>query len=251
MPVFSKNLQSLRQIRKGNLLDQPRRAISNGCSLEQVVKRSASFAAPKEWSTREELRASANLQPLWLSQQNRSLSGRASSRIGSSEIFRSVSRLDHAAPRHSPVVSTQDQACDRFEKDLHSNAMIEAAIPRQPVLRYWKASGRRQGQMPESAWNSTTAEKAEAPDAEVKDETEYLCQTVRESVFGAPEDDKEEARERDKADADLLMRVSALRKNDGNGAVSNKVLSPYNSYRSHCNRWAEFRRGMIYGRSTF
>lgn len=84
-----------------------------------------------------------------------------------------------------------------------------------------------------------------------QEEQDIVVRSVRETVFGAPESNEEDDKERYRADDELLKRVTAVRPEAPQPSISKKVISPYNSYRNHRTRWAEFRHGMIYGRSSY
>ncbi|KAH8284917.1 hypothetical protein KR054_002835 [Drosophila jambulina] len=89
-------------------------------------------------------------------------------------------------------------------------------------------------------------------DAEQDLESDMEVRSVREAVFGPPDDNDEDARLRAEADADLLRRVTAQKVEESpSPTISRKVIQPYISYRNHRTRWAEFRHSMIYGRSAF
>ncbi|KAH8245891.1 hypothetical protein KR038_010966 [Drosophila bunnanda] len=83
-------------------------------------------------------------------------------------------------------------------------------------------------------------------------ESDLEVRSVREAVFGPPDDSDEDDRLRAQADAELLRRVTAQKAAEPNvPTISRKVIQPYMSYRNHRTRWAEFRHSMIYGRSSF
>ncbi|XP_017105889.2 uncharacterized protein [Drosophila bipectinata] len=241
MPIFSKNLPSLRQVTACST----RRTIGTGSSLEKAVLLTSSSLTNhtnpnrKDWPAREE--SFAAYQLLRQNQLKRTWSSRASSRLESHNMFRSVSRMDHAAPRRMPGMTTQAQARSRIANDHYSRHIADGD----------GASGDRKEEIMEHPQERfrNTVDRMDFEDDQKEEDVTF--RTVRETVFGPPETNEEDEKERSRADNDLLKRVTSARPEPAQPSISKKVISPYNSYRNHRTRWAEFRHGMIYGRSSY
>lgn len=81
-----------------------------------------------------------------------------------------------------------------------------------------------------------------------KFDDEMEPQTLRDVVFGIPDNNEEDSKLQLEADNELLKRLSQQRPIlDRPSIVSKRVIAPYQTYNSHRNSWAEFRYRMIYG----
>ncbi|EDV35689.1 uncharacterized protein Dana_GF12600 [Drosophila ananassae] len=247
MPIFSKNFPSLRQLTAGST----RRALTTGSSLEQAVLLTTSSLTNntnpirKNWPAREESYAAYQL--LRQKQLKRTWSSRATSHLEATNMFRSVSRLDHAAPRRMPGMTTHAQARTRLANDNHSRSIADSD-------GHWRSysdqeHGRGEFEMRNAQDRYQNMDRMDAEDEQ--NEQEMTVRSVRETVFGPAESNEDDERERYRADDELLRRVTAVRPEAPQPSISKKVISPYNSYRNHRTRWAEFRHGMIYGRSSY
>ncbi|KAI8035699.1 uncharacterized protein LOC128256794 [Drosophila gunungcola] len=236
MPVFPRNLQSMRHLAKRS--HRPLTTISAG--LEKGQQGAIGGSWYKDWPLREESYAAAQL--LRQKQQSRQWSNSVS-RLDSA-MFRPVTKPDEFVPRRNNVVAAQNAAKRRNFKSHYNDT--DAYRSEQ---QNWEAKQAMEQQQQDDDG------QAKAKAEEDHDyESDLEIRSVRETVFGPPEDNAEEERERALADQELLKRVVVATKpyDDPNRAsISRKVISPYNSYRSHRNRWAEFRHSMIFGRSSY
>lgn len=177
---------------------------------------------------REESFAAAQL--LRQRQQNRRWSNNYSGL--DSAMFRPVAKPDEMVPRRNNVVAAQNAARRRNFKSAQ-------------VSQY------QQRQEEEQRLDGDPEAKAEEHDYE----SDLEVRSVRETVFGPPEDNSEEEMDRARAEQELLQRVASASKQTerlpDSASISRKVISPYNSYRSHRTRWAEFRHNMIFGRTSY
>ncbi|XP_033155831.1 uncharacterized protein LOC117138091 [Drosophila mauritiana] len=226
MPIFAKNLPCIRHLAKRTLIEG-RRWISG---LEKGQNSAAQNVNPcyNNWPMREESFAAA--QQLRQRQQSRRWSNNYSGL--DSAMFRPVAKPDEVVPRRNNVLAAQNAARRRNFK----SAQVAQYQQRQEEEQ-------RLGGEPEA-----TAEEHDY-------ESDLEVRSVRETVFGLPEDNSEEEMDRARAEQELLQRVADASKQaerlPESATISRKVISPYNSYRSHRTRWAEFRHNMIFGRTSY
>ncbi|EDX06163.1 GD10174 [Drosophila simulans] len=226
MPIFAKNLPCIRHLAKRTLFEG-RRWISG---LEKGQNSAAQNVNPcyNNWPMREESFAAA--QQLRQRQQSRRWSNNYSGL--DSAMFRPVAKPDEVVPRRNNVLAAQNAARRRNFK----SAQVAQYQQRQEEEQ-------RLGGEPEA-----TAEEHDY-------ESDLEVRSVRETVFGSPEDNSEEEMDRARAEQELLQRVADASKQaerlPESATISRKVISPYNSYRSHRTRWAEFRHSMIFGRTSY
>ncbi|EDV59545.1 uncharacterized protein LOC6543123 [Drosophila erecta] len=238
MPFFAKNLPSIRHLAKRSLTEG-RRSLTTISGLEKGQNSAVQSSSPwsKDWPVREESYAAVQL--LRQRQQNRRWSNNYSGL--DSAMFRPVAKPDEIVHRRNNVVAAQNAARRRNYKS--------AQVPQYDDMRQdqrRQEEGQRLGGEPEAK-----AEEAVEPDYE----SDLEVRSVRETVFGPAEDNSEEEMDRARAEQELLQRVAvASRQTDrlpSSASISRKVISPYNSYRSHRTRWAEFRHCMIFGRTSY
>ncbi|KAH8402163.1 hypothetical protein KR009_010250 [Drosophila setifemur] len=245
MPIISKNLPSLRLLARPFLQDHHCKAVVMGSSPGQV----ALMSLQRDWPSREE--AFAAQQLVRQNQQSRSWSNR-DVRVDANDMLSSVTRMDHAAPRRMKVMSAQNAAMRRIGKESSSFADMDTDVQdhRQRKHPSWRSHDGQHNYVEEHS-EGVRAENMQAggdPEAE----SDLVCRSVRETLFGSPESNEEEERERARSDEELRLRVVAQnRQSPLTSSISSKVISPYNSYRVHRTRWAEFRHGMVYGRSAY
>ncbi|XP_039502375.1 uncharacterized protein LOC120458698 [Drosophila santomea] len=232
MPFFVKNLPSIRHLAKRSLIEG-RRSLTTISGLEKGPNSAVQNSNPwhKDWPMREESFAAAQL--LRQRQQNRRWSNNYSGL--DSAMFRPVAKPDEIVPRRNNVVAAQNAARRRNFKS--------AQVPQYEDMQRQEEEQQRPGGEPEA--------KAEEHDYE----SDLEVRSVRETVFGPPEDNSEEEMDRARAEQELLQRVAIASKQaerlPNSATISRKVISPYNSYRSHRTRWAEFRHCMIFGRTSY
>ncbi|XP_017061289.1 uncharacterized protein LOC108101457 [Drosophila ficusphila] len=235
MPIFARNLPSIRHLAKRSLMDG-RRSLTTVSGLEGGRKGgvTTSSAWKKDWPKREENFAAAQL--LRQRQQNRQWSNHIPHL--DSAMFRPVVLPDDAIPRRNNVVAAQN-----------------AAKRRNVLARQASQENRNAMQEQQDREEERLSRELQAQEEEYDDESDLEVRSVRETVFGPPEDNDEEDRKRAQADNELLRRVTVTSQQNqdrsNRPSISRKVISPYMSYRSHRTRWAEFRHSMIYGRSSY
>ncbi|XP_016970154.2 uncharacterized protein LOC108037985 [Drosophila rhopaloa] len=245
MPVFPRNLQSMRHLAKRSLTDGRRSltTISSGLEKGQPLGIAGPVPWYKDWPMREESFAAAQL--LRQKQQSRQWSNTVSGL--DSAMFRPVIKPDEIVPRRNNVVAAQNAAKRRNVKSRQLSHYDDTNAYRSQQQN-WEAQQQQEeeGEQP--------GRETEAKGEDHDHEEDLEIRSVRETVFGPPEDNAEEERERARADEELLRRVaiaSQQYESPNRPSISRKVISPYNSYRSHRTRWAEFRHSMIYGRSSY
>ncbi|KAH8365158.1 hypothetical protein KR084_004230 [Drosophila pseudotakahashii] len=237
MPIFARNLPSIRCLAKRSLIEG-RRSLTSLSGLEKGQNSAVQGLGPwsKDWPVREESFAAAQL--LRQRQQNRQWSNNYSGL--DSAMFRPVIKPDDMVPRRNNVVAAQNAAKRRNAKSAQ--------------LTHYEPN--REARQDQQSVEERLDREPEAREAEEHDfESDLEVRSVRETVFGQPEDNEEEERDRARAEQELLQRVtlasSKLQERPLSESISRKVISPYNSYRSHRTRWAEFRHSMIYGRTSY
>ncbi|XP_016957162.1 uncharacterized protein LOC108029428 [Drosophila biarmipes] len=244
MPIFARNLPSIRHLAKRSLTEG-RRSLTTISGLEKGQNSAGQGLAPwsKDWPMREESFAVAQL--LRQRQQKRQWSNNYSGL--DSAMFRPVTKPDDIASRRNNVVAAQNAARRRNVKSVQVPNYDDSEAYR--AQQEWEAKQQQQEKL---------QEQQQEPEASGEDhdyESDLEVRSVREAVFGQPEDNTEEDEDRARADQELLQRValasSKQQERPLSASISRKVISPYNSYRSHRTRWAEFRHSMIYGRSSF
>nr|XP_016943054.1 uncharacterized protein LOC108019674 [Drosophila suzukii] len=246
MPIFARNLPSIRHMAKRSLIEG-RRSLTAISGLEKGQNSAGQVLAPwnKDWPTREEGFAVAQL--LRQRQQKRQWSNNYSGL--DSAMFRPVTKPDDLANRRNNVVVAQNAARRRKVKSTKVPNYDDSEAYR--AQQEWEAQ--QQEQMQEQMQEQQ--KEPEAKDGDHDYESDLEVRSVREAVFGQPEDNTEEDEDRARADQELLQRValasSKQQERPLSASISRKVISPYNSYRSHRTRWAEFRHSMIYGRTSF
>ncbi|XP_017004737.2 uncharacterized protein [Drosophila takahashii] len=239
MPIFARNLPSIRSLAKRSLIEG-RRSLTSISGLEKGQGGAVQGLGPwsKDWPVREESFAAAQL--LRQRQQNRQWSNNYSGL--DSAMFRPVIKPDDMVPRRNNVVVSQNAAKRRNAKSAQFTHYDDTVA--------YKAQQNQQ------AVEERLDREPEAREAEEHDyESDLEVRSVRETVFGQPEDNEEEERDRARAEQELLQKVtlasSKMQERPLSESISRKVISPYNSYRSHRTRWAEFRHSMIYGRTSY
>ncbi|XP_017067434.1 uncharacterized protein LOC108105401 [Drosophila eugracilis] len=228
MPLFVRNLPMIRHLARRSLIDG-RRSLTTILGLEK--------AQGKDWPVREE--SFAAVQLLRQRQQHRQWSNNVYHL--DSAMFRPVVKPDEIGSQRNNVVAAQNAAKRRDAK----------------LMQLADAHAREQQQQQQQEdYEEQLGREPEAKDEDHDYESDLEIRSVREAVFGPPEDNYDEELDRAREAQELLQRVTATASKQEEGltprnSISRKVISPYNSYRRHRTRWAEFRHTMIYGRTCY
>lgn len=224
--------------------------------LEQGQHTSSAIRKASVWPSREESFKAAQI--LQQRQPSRSLSNNRRASTLDTGMFRPVALPDQAyvqaLPTRNKVVAAQNAARRRSGRYMDASEFQARTMQRSDRMDD-VMSANRDHEVEMEAESEAQAQQEQRPEMKDEDrdyEAELELRSVRETVFGPPEDNDEDERMRAKADQELLRRVATTNRLEAPApSISSKVISPYNSYRSHRTRWAEFRHGMIYGRSSF
>ncbi|KAH8301764.1 uncharacterized protein [Drosophila kikkawai] len=249
MPLLSKNLPMIRQMR--TLAIKAR--LEQGQHTNSAILKAKSWC--QDWPAREENYAAAQLQRQ--KQPIRTLSNRSPSQLDLG-MFRPVSMPDQAyvpaLPNRNTTVAAQNARRGRAVRADHMDRRMDMSDYRQEMMaadRVDEAEADPEAELSQQEHRmERRPEMRTDPDHDFESDLEV--RSVREAVFGMPDDSEEDDRLRAQADTELLRRVAAQKvKEPPTPPISRKVIQPYASYRNHRTRWAEFRHSMIYGRSIF
>ncbi|KAH8254428.1 hypothetical protein KR032_010113 [Drosophila birchii] len=242
MPMLSRNLPMMRQMRM--------------LATKATVERGQHTTSPMQkthgqWPMREENFAVAQLRQQ--KQPIRNLSNRPVSLVDMGA-FRPVTMPDQA---YVPALNHRHNLAAAQNASKGRTIRADEQMDRRMEYRGIRQQERRDADRYEAETDAQFAQENLKVDAKADEEhdfeTDLEVRSVREAVFGPPDDSDEDNRLRAQADAELLRRVTAQKviRQASFPPISRKVIQPYNSYRNHRTRWAEFRHGMIYGRNSF
>lgn len=119
---------------------------------------------------------------------------------------------------------------------------------KQKQQQYGQQQGNQSQEKDDQQGNLEQGQQNQQHRGRDKFDEEMEPQSLRDVVFGIPDNNEEDSKLQLEADNELLKRISQQRPVlDRQSIVSKRVIAPYQTYNSHRNSWAEFRHRMIYG----
>ncbi|XP_017836336.1 uncharacterized protein LOC108595585 [Drosophila busckii] len=154
---------------------------------------------------------------------------------------KSDERVAQPAKQQSAQAATAQLSRKKLDEQRQQQKPTEQAKPaKQPKTADPKKIA--------SKLSSLSFEQSDNAESKEKKKVTRDLRPLRDIVFGF-KDNKNEDDQADQMELDdeLLRRVTMQQQVLPESSISRKVIAPYSTYRTHRNRWAEFRHRMIYG----